>query len=73
MFSLTNSVHSHSESFSFFIISLEILMDHTTPGIPVGFTAIFIMFSTLRHELSEMLKVVVICKKTKKNKDDTFI
>ncbi len=30
-----------------------------TPGIPVGFTAIFIMFSTLRQELSEMLQVVV--------------
>ncbi len=34
-------------------------MDHTTLGIPVGFTAIFIMFSTLRHELSEMLQVGV--------------
>ncbi len=34
-------------------------MDHTTPEIPVGFTAIFIMFSTLLHELSEMLQVVV--------------
>ncbi len=33
-------------------------MDHTTPEIPVGFTAIF-MFSTLLHELSEMLHVVV--------------
>ncbi len=34
-------------------------MDHTTPGITVGFTAIFTMFSTLRHELSEILQVVV--------------
>ncbi len=34
-------------------------MDHTTPEIPVGFTAIFIVFSTLLHELSEMLQVVV--------------
>ncbi len=34
-------------------------MDHTTPEIPVGFTVIFIMFSTLLHELSEMLQVVV--------------
>ncbi len=33
-------------------------MDHTTPEIPVGFTVI-IMFSTLLHELSEMLQVVV--------------
>ncbi len=34
-------------------------MDHITPEIPVGFTAIFIMFSTLRNELGEMLHVVV--------------
>ncbi len=25
-------------------------MDHTTPEIPVGFTVIFIMFSTLLHD-----------------------
>ncbi len=62
-FSLTNSVHSHWIFFLFFILFLFLYISlrfwWITPGIPVGFTAIFIMFSTLRQELSEMLQVVV--------------
>ncbi len=44
-FSLTNSVHSHWIFYYYYFLYISLRFWWITPGIPVGFTAIFIMFS----------------------------